>query len=41
VQAAPNLAVRRFRLIWAVSIGIKVAALAALAVLLAVYMGGL
>jgi hypothetical protein len=38
---APNVAVRRFRLVRAVSVAVKVAALVALVVLFAVYVGGL
>jgi hypothetical protein len=37
---ARNSAVRRFRVIWAVSLAVKVAALAGLLLLVAFYLGG-
>jgi hypothetical protein len=40
MQPAPNAAVRRFRHVQALSLGIKVAALVGLFVFLAVYFGG-
>ncbi len=41
MQPAPNAAVRRFRVIRAVSVTVKVAALVGLLVFIAVYFGGL
>lgn len=41
MPSAPNAAVRRFRMIRFVSVAVKVAALATLLVLIAVYFGGL
>jgi len=37
---ARNPAVRRFRVVWAVSLAVKVGALAGLLVLVALYLGG-
>jgi hypothetical protein len=41
MQPAPNAAVRRFRIVRAVSTAVKIAALLALLVFVAVYFGGL
>jgi hypothetical protein len=41
MQPAPNAAVRRFRVVRVVSMAVKVAALLALLVFVAVYFGGL
>ena len=41
MQPAPNVAVRRFRVVRAVSLAVKVAALAGLLLFVLVYFGGL
>ena len=40
MQPAPNAAVRRFRLVRTASIAVKIAALAALLLFVAIYFGG-
>jgi hypothetical protein len=41
MQPAPNVAVRRFRIVRIASVAVKVAALLALLVFVAIYVGGL
>ncbi|HTZ62177.1 MAG TPA: hypothetical protein VMC82_06035 [Thermoplasmata archaeon] len=40
-QPAPNLAVRRFRLVWTVSLAVKIAALFGLLLFVTLVLGGI